>query len=64
MFTPTTSELKESFHRCGLWRFGWTYTRAISVPVIAKAISCSAKAHRARCSDAPLQSDLFAGEAK
>jgi hypothetical protein len=59
MSSPNNSELKDSFKRCGLWRFGWTYSRALSVPVIVKAMTCAAKAHRARCPQAPRQNDLI-----
>lgn len=46
--TPSTQELRDAFRRSGLWRLGWTFQRAITVPAIGTAIRCAASAARKR----------------
>jgi hypothetical protein len=43
---PTTAELKASFERCGLWRHGWTYDKAMAIECVRKSITSAAIAHR------------------
>lgn len=59
MTTPTTADLKRAFSRCGLWRLGWTYDRAMSVPLVAWGLRKSALAARRKAPDAPRQLDLM-----
>lgn len=55
----TTADLKRAFRRCGLWRIGWTYDRAIGVPLVAWGLQKSALAARRTTPDAPQQLDLM-----
>lgn len=44
---PTVAELKAAYLRAGRLRFmGWSFAQAIAVPVILKALTMSAYAHR------------------
>ena len=40
------NDLKAAFRRSCIWRMGWTFERAMSVPSIATSIRMSALAHR------------------
>ncbi len=44
----TDRELRDAYKRAGLWRIGMSYERAITVPAIHTAMSCSARAARRR----------------
>lgn len=50
--TITERELRAAYKRSGVWRLGMTYERAISVPAIHTALSCSARAARRRAEKA------------
>lgn len=58
-------ELKAAFKRSCIWRLGWTFERAMSVPSIATSIRMSAIAHRRKHqgTDAPAQAQLNLQEA-
>ena len=61
---PTTADLKASFHRCGLWRHGWTYDKAMAIDCIRSSITSAAKAHAKRLArkqgkPAPIQPALI-----
>lgn len=43
--TPTEQDLKAAYKRSGLWRLGMTYQRAISLPPVLTALTCSVAAH-------------------
>lgn len=42
----TERELRAAYKRAGLWRIGMTYERAINVPGIRIALTCSINAAR------------------
>ena len=44
----TERDLKDAYKRAGLWRIGMTFERAITVPAIHTAMTCSARAARRR----------------
>lgn len=48
----TDRELRDAYKRAGLWRIGMTFERAITVPAIHTAMSCSARAARRRADKA------------
>lgn len=48
----TDRELRDAYKRAGLWRIGMTFERAITVPAIHTAMSCSARAARRRAEKA------------
>ena len=48
----TDRELRDAYKRAGLWRLGMTFERAITVPAIHTAMSCSARAARRRAEKA------------
>ncbi|MCL2829386.1 MAG: hypothetical protein FWD77_01460 [Betaproteobacteria bacterium] len=48
MPTPNPAELKAAFQRCGLWRLGWSFERAIHTPSLRIALTCAANALRKR----------------
>lgn len=51
--TPVTErELRDAYKRAGLWRTGMTFERAVTVPAIHTALSCSARAARRRAEKA------------
>lgn len=45
-------ELRDAYKRAGLWRLGMTFERAVTVPAIHTAMSCSARAARRRADKA------------
>ena len=53
--TVTERELRDAYKRAGLWRTGLTFERAIGVPAILTAMSCSARAARRRAEKAGQQ---------
>jgi hypothetical protein len=42
----TTAELRLAFRRVGLWRFGWSFEKAMAVPVVLWGLQKSALAGR------------------
>lgn len=48
----TERDLRDAYKRAGLWRLGMTFERAITVPAIHTAMSCSARAARRRADKA------------
>lgn len=48
----TDRELRDAYKRAGLWRIGMTFERAVTVPAIHTAMSCSARAARSRAEKA------------
>lgn len=48
----TDRELLDAYKRAGLWRIGMTFERAVTVPAIHTAMSCSARAARRRAEKA------------
>ena len=48
----TDRELRDAYKRAGLWCIGMTFERAITVPAIHTALSCSARAARRRAEKA------------
>jgi len=56
----TDRELRDAYKRAGLWRIGMTFERAITVPAIHTALSCSVRAqrHRAEQAGQPLPAQL------
>ena len=48
----TDRELSDAYKRAGLWRLGMTFERAVTVPAIHTAMSCSARAARRRAEKA------------
>lgn len=55
---PTTAELKAAFKRCGLWRLGWTYDRAMASFTVAWSLRHAALAARSK-NPPPAQPRLF-----
>ena len=53
----TERELRDAYKRAGLWRLGMTFERAVTVPAICTALSCSAKSVRCRA-EKTIQSEL------
>ena len=53
--TVTDRDLRDAYKRSGLWRIGMSYDRAIGVPAILTAMSCSARAARRRAEKAGQQ---------
>ncbi len=63
-YTPTTAELRDAFRRSGLWRRGWSFLKAQSVPYVASGLVYQVRAERARIEQeqgkpAPVQPALF-----
>ena len=48
----TERELRDAYKRAGLWHIGMTFERAVTVPAIYTAMSCSARAARRRAEKA------------
>lgn len=44
----TTDELRAAFRRCGLWRDGWTFQRAIDNNLVLLTLRAAARAWRKR----------------
>ena len=59
------NDLKAAFRRSCIWRMGWTFERAMSVPSIATSIRMGALAHRRKHhgTDEPAQAQLNLKEA-
>ncbi len=42
----TETDLRAAFQRCGLWRRGWNYRRAITTEIVARCLRNTALAMR------------------
>ncbi len=45
-YAPTEPELRDAFRRGRLWRLGWTFAKAMSVPCVAQCIANQVRAER------------------